>query len=275
MPISHINGHDMYWELHGEGEQTLVCMGGWGTFCRERKKDAPRIVFDRYRVLLFDYRGIGESTDSDDTPTTKLYASDVAALCDELGIDRIHVLGMVGMGACVGQELAIARPDLVMSLVMTGTWAKPDPTLADQLRLFADVHLKMGFEAFQLLAAAYSFDPGFYNQHRDRILGPDGAWGDLNGRADAHARLVEACMTHDTLGRLDQITCPTFVVHAGADPITGVRTTTPLEEGIPGAEAYNWPDLAHIIAGRENKVRFDELIGDFLGRVDAKEATRS
>lgn len=269
MPISHINGHDMYWELHGDADETLVCMGGWGTFCREGNRDVPRIVFERYRVLLFDYRGIGMSTDSDGEPSTAQYASDLAALCDELEISRLHVLGMVGMGACVGQQLALARPELVVSLAMTGTWAKPDATLADQLKLFSDVHVQMGFAAFQMLAAAYSFDPVFYSLNRDRILGPDGAWGALDGRAEAHARLVQACLGHDTLDRLSQITCPTFVVHAGADPVTGPRTTKPLEIGIPNAKGYDWPDLAHIIAGREAKVRFDQLLGDFFGSIHA------
>lgn len=264
MPISRINDHDMYWELHGDGAETVICMGGWGTFCRERIKDAPRVIFQRYRVLLFDYRGIGESTDSDAEPTTALFASDVANLCDELGILSTHVLGMVGMGACIGQELALARPDLVQSLVMTGTWAKPDPMLMDQLELFSSVHTVMGFAAFQKLAAAYSFDGEFYGQHRDRILGLDGAWADLNGRAAAHARLVQACMTHDTTARLSDIRCPTLVVHAGADPVTGPRLTRPLAAGIPGATGYEWPELAHIIAGRENKMRFDALIAEFF-----------
>jgi len=40
---------------------------------------------------------------------------------------------MVGMGACIGQELAYARPDLARSLVMTGTWAYADPIMVDQL----------------------------------------------------------------------------------------------------------------------------------------------
>ena len=30
MPIAHLNGHEMYYEVLGEGEPVL-CMGGWGT----------------------------------------------------------------------------------------------------------------------------------------------------------------------------------------------------------------------------------------------------
>ena len=268
MPSAVVNGHQMYWEVHGRGSP-VVCMGGWGTFCHGKTRDAPRVLFERHQVLIFDYRGIGASSDSDDEPSTALYARDLAALMDRLGWVRGHIVGMVGMGACVGQELAVQRPDLVRSLVMTGTWARCDTTLADQLELFRDVHLAMGFEPFQRMCAAYSFEPSFYAANRDRILGPDGAWSDLRGRADAHAKLVHACLTHDTLERLNEVSAPTLVLHAGADWITGPRTTVPVELAIPGARGVLWPELAHIIAGKESKQRFAALLSEFVSSVEA------
>ena len=140
---------------------------------------------------------------------------------------------MVGMGACVGQELAIRRPELVRSLFQTGSWAYADPALTDQLTMMRRVHQELGFEAFQMLCASLSFTPAFYDRHRDRLLGPDGAWGDLIGRADAHARLVAACLDHDTRDRLDQVRVPCFVLHAGRDPITTVDHTGLLADLLP------------------------------------------
>ena len=32
MPSVPINGHDMYYEIHGSGDPA-ICMGGWGTYC--------------------------------------------------------------------------------------------------------------------------------------------------------------------------------------------------------------------------------------------------
>lgn len=259
------NGHRMYYEVHGSGEP-LLCMGGWGTFCHGKIRDVPRSVTRDFQVIVFDYRGLGESTDdSTQAPTTKLYASDVAGLLDHLGFGAVHVLGMVGMGACIGQELAIARPDLVRSLVMTGTWAVADPMFTDQIEGLRRAHLGAGFETFQLLTASFSFTPTFYNANRDRLLGPDGAWGDLAGREEAHSRLIDACLSHDTTGRLDRIGCPTLVVHAGQDWITPARLTVPLEEGIPGAQGVHWEEIAHVIAGKEQKARFDEILTSFYG----------
>ena len=256
----------LHFEVHGDDSRDKVlCMGGWGSFCHGRCGDVPRYVQENYQVLIWDYRGVGSSTDDRSKPMSmQLLATDAAALIDHLGWDRVHVVGLVGMGACVGQELAIARPEMVRSLLMTGTWAFVDRTLRDQLELFRDTHLTMGFEAFQKFVAAFSFTGEFYDEHRDRLLGPNGAWGDLMGKADAHARLVEACLSHDTRDRLNQISCPAFVLHAGIDCVTSPRTTMPLEQGIAGCQGELWPDLAHVIAGREMKIRFDGVLKRFL-----------
>ncbi len=259
----------IYYEVNGTGEPMII-MGGWGTFCHGKLSDAPRAIVKNYQVLTLDYRGIGESTDVESTvPSTQQYADDVLRVCDELGWDTFHFLGMVGMGACVGQEIAIRAPERVRSLVMTGTWAICDKTFVDELVALRNIHLQLGFPAFQELTAAISFEPGFYQQHRERVLGPTGAWSDLDGRASAHARLIDACLAHDVTGRMGQISAPTFVVHAGSDILTGPRLTVPLEQGIPNARGHLWPELAHIVAGKEQKIEFDELLMKFLAPLTA------
>ncbi len=271
MPVLELEGRDLYYEISGEGDPALV-MGGWGTYCHGRQSTLPRAITSGYQTLIWDYPGIGSSGDRDDLPaTTARYADDLARLFDHLGWSRVHVVGLVGLGACVGQELAIARPDLVRSLVMTGTWAQPDPMFTDQLEGLRSAHLEAGFEVFQLLVASFSFTADFYNANRDRLLGSDGAWGELKGRAHAHSRLVDACLSHDALDRLHLIACPTFVLHAALDVITRPAMTQLLEDRIPNAEGETWDDLAHVIAGREQKVRFDGLLRRFLEKVESGE----
>ena len=62
MPVAQINNHQMYYEIHGEGEPA-VCMGGWGTYCHRDGRSLARGLTDHYKVLVFDYRGISESSD--------------------------------------------------------------------------------------------------------------------------------------------------------------------------------------------------------------------
>lgn len=266
MPLLEIESRKIHYEVHGEGPRALV-MGGWGTFCHGGERAVPRAVLQRHETLLFDYPGIGSSTEDPSRPlTTSWIAEDVTTVMDHLGWSNVRVIGMVGLGGCVAQELAINRPDLVSSLVMTGTWAFADPLFTDQLEGFRRAHLQAGFDAFQLLVASFAFTHEYYNNNRNRLIGPNGAWKDLRDREGAHSRLIDACLSHDTRGRLERILCPALVVHAGRDPVTRPDMTQYLEAHIPMAEGFDWPELGHVVAGRDAKIKFDKILIDFLAQ---------
>ena len=202
MPSININNHEMYYEIHGEGDPA-VCMGGWGTFCHGNEGLLARGLTDKYQVLVFDYRGIADSTDDPSIePSMRMHAEDLTGLLDHLGWSNVHLIGLVGMGCCVAQEIAINRPDLVRSMVNMGAWAYCDTYLYDQLKLFRDVHRDSGFLTFQEKVSIYSFLPEYYNENRDKLLGPNAGWKELNGNYETHARLVEACINHDVKDRL-------------------------------------------------------------------------
>lgn len=74
-----------------------------------------------YRVIAIDNRGHGASDKPHeaDVYTPELMASDAAAVLDDLGIASAHVFGY-SMGARNTAFLALARPDLVRSVVFGG-----------------------------------------------------------------------------------------------------------------------------------------------------------
>ena len=264
MPSAHINGHNMYYEIHGDGPPA-VYIGGWDTFCHGRHHYLARGMTEKYSTLLVDYRGIGESDDDlSVTPSTELYADDIAQLLDHLNLKSVYFVGLVGIGACIGQWVALKRPDLVRCMVNMGCWTYSDPMLTDQLNAFGNMHRHAGFLEFQSLVASYSFRPDYYNANRDKLLGHGGVWGNLEGHLDAHLRFIEACISHDIRPHLRDIAAPTLVIHAGQDVISGPRTTLPLEEGLPNAKGVTMPEVAHVVAGKEEKIAFCKILHDFL-----------
>ena len=74
-------------------------------------------LHDHFRIIIFDHRGTGYSSASDDPFSITLLAEDTLALMDALGISRAHILGL-SMGASVAQELALARPERVDRLIL-------------------------------------------------------------------------------------------------------------------------------------------------------------
>ena len=264
MPVENINNHQMYYEIHGEGPP-VVYVGGWDTFCHGRERYLARGILDDYSVLLVDYRGIGESDDDLSlTPSTELYADDLIALLDHLQWKEVRFVGLVGIGACIGQYVALKRPDLVRCMVNMGCWIYSDKCLTDQLNAMGLMHEHAGFLAFQELVSCLSFRPDYYEQNREKLLGPEGVWGQLNGKLAAHLRFIEACNGHDIRSELKNIHCPTLVIHAGQDIITGPRTTLPLEEGLPNATGVTMKNVAHVVAGKEEKIEFCEILFPFL-----------
>jgi pimeloyl-ACP methyl ester carboxylesterase len=264
VPTARINDHSMYYEVLGRGDPVL-CMGGWGTFCHENHDHLARGLVDRHQIILFDYRGIRESGDDPSVPSTmELHALDAIGLLDHLGVRGVHLVGLVGMGACVCQEIAIRRPDLARSMLNMGAWCSVDDFLRDQLEMFRWIHRDAGFAAFQKAVTLLSFDAEYYNANKHRLLGPDGGWKELNGRYEAHSRLIDACVGFESKSRLASIRCPSLIIHAGKDVVTAPRNTLPIEHGIRGARGVHWEDVAHVVAGREQKIRFAETLFDWL-----------
>lgn len=265
MPTARLNGHDMHYEVHGEDGPPVFVSGGWGTFCHGGIGHLPASLLTGHRLIVFDHRGLAGSTDDASVPsTTALRAEDVIALAAHLGIERAHFVGIVGIGACIFQEVALRRPALVRSLVNSGCWAKVDGYLATQMDLWLEMHEKAGFEAFQRFVVIEGFRPDYFHAMGHRLLGPDGGWKELRGNLEAHRRLTEAAKAHDTLGRLGGITAPALVFHNGQDRITGPRLTRPVQAGIPGAVGHEMPQAAHVVTGRDAKAEFSRVLGAFL-----------
>jgi pimeloyl-ACP methyl ester carboxylesterase len=91
-----------------------------------------------------------------------------------------------------------------------------------------------------------------------------GGWKELNGRYPAHARLIDACVGFESRSRLTQLQCPSLIIHAGLDVVTSPRHTRAIQDAIPGAQGLAWDDVAHVVAGREQKIRFAATLLDWL-----------
>lgn len=235
MPLTEANGVDLYYEETGDGPPLLLVLGlGANTLSWE---PLPAALAARFRVIAFDNRGAGRSAAPPGPYTTRQLADDAAALLDRLGVGRAHVFGL-SLGGMIGQELALARPDLVDRLVLLGTYARPRPAVHGpwfaawveaRERGMDPVHLS-------LLLAPWFMTPAFMSQH-DRV---EAALARLRSNpypAPAHgiAAQAAACMAHDTLDRLAGIAAPTLVLVGAEDVVAPVSCSRELVERIPGA----------------------------------------
>lgn len=89
---------------------------GW-TGVKEDWGNVPLLLAADRPVLVFDNRGMGESSIAEGNYTMEMMAKDGIALADRLGWTRHHLVG-VSMGGMIAQTFAVTAPDRVEKLVL-------------------------------------------------------------------------------------------------------------------------------------------------------------
>jgi len=126
MPYASLNGANLYYELHeavgtvgpAEGSPPVVLAHGVGGnhAIWFQQLDALRLS---HRVITFDHRGFGNSSDPQGLGRSA-HAQDLLALLDHLEIERTALIGQsMGGGTCVG-VIALAA-ERVSALVLADT----------------------------------------------------------------------------------------------------------------------------------------------------------
>jgi pimeloyl-ACP methyl ester carboxylesterase len=113
----------LHYVRRGQGEP-LVLIHPLGAELVVWEPVMERLARDR-DVIAVDLPGFGLSPALDRAPTPQLLAGTVAALMDDLGLERAHVAGN-SLGGWVALELAKAGRALsVAGLCTAGLWSKP------------------------------------------------------------------------------------------------------------------------------------------------------
>jgi len=120
-----VNGVTLAYREIGSGHPLLL-INGFASPMDTWNPPFLASLSQHFRVIIFDNRGTGYSSVSDDSFTIPLFAADTAALMDKIRIPHAHILGL-SMGASIAQELVLAHPDKVERLVLAaGTCGGPE-----------------------------------------------------------------------------------------------------------------------------------------------------
>jgi pimeloyl-ACP methyl ester carboxylesterase len=245
------------WEERGSGHPLLLIQGlGYARWSWEPVV-AP--LAERYRVLFFDNRGIGESDKPAGPYTARQMADDAVQVLDEAGAGQAHVLG-ASLGGMVAQELAVLVPARVAKLVLCCThpgvphgFPMPEQTVklfAESASLASDVALR------RFVENALGADPPagvadeLYRRRLENPLDPAG-W-----QAQAAAGIgflgVEQPIGHETL-----------IVTGTADNVVDPRNSDVLAERIAGSRVERLEGRGHLFFWEEPQ-RFVRIVEEFL-----------
>lgn len=255
----------IFYEVHGEaGDVPLVLVMGVAGSCQGWLPFQVPAFSRRRRVVIYDHRGVAESGDDGKPFTTADLARDLAAVLDAARIERADVLGAF-MGGMVAQELALAAPERVDKLVLVGTYARPDA----KRRLLLQQWKEMArADASQDLLMRNRLLWTLHEETLDDTELVDGmiAFFRRDGPAaptDVFARQCDACLGHDALDRLPDITCPVLLVCGQQDQLTPPRLHREMSERLPDGRLVTLTHAGHLVAA-ETAERFNHVVEQFL-----------
>jgi len=247
-----IRGHRCVYERIGRGPNvTLLHSVGLST--REGWRYQIDALAERFTVLSFDFRGLGQSERGTEPLGVATFADDLEALLDALGIARTAVMG-ISLGGFVAQAFALKRPDLVSALVLVSTTCR---IFAGNAARRAERNARIR-QSGMAVAADHQieshFPPVFVDAHPE-IKG----WYKAHYLAndpESYIAIMDDLGRFDTCGRLGVLRCPTLVVAgdadatsvAGREPLDSART---LHRLIPGSRlevikgANHYPQIDH------------------------------
>ncbi len=242
MPIEHINGLDLYCELHGAGEPLLLVHGYTGDITDWHFQVAE---FSRtHQVLVFDHRGHGRSTAPADRTayTIERMAADVEALAERVGFARFHLVGH-SMGGAVAQEVALRSPQRLWSLTLHDAGNRPAPRTGTFAAVIASTHRTAEEQGMAAVAELHAMLPlgNMPQSRRDEELRRL-----ANMSADAYVGAWGALENwQGSVGRARHIRVPTLVICGETDHSFLVDAARELAAEIPGAVLEMIADAGH------------------------------
>ena len=265
MPKVQANGITINYEQQGNGEPLLLIpyLAADNACYAFQVADYAK----RFTCISVDPRGAGESDKPQATYSTELFADDIAAFMQTIGLEGAHVSGL-SLGAATGLWLAAKYPQRVKSLSLHSCWPKSDAYLKAVVGGWQSTARGLDSVTEMVIQGIlpWCFTPDFYSGNPQLM---DNVAAFVRSRPkqplDAFMRQSNAVVTHDASVQLGRITAPTQITFGRHDQVTSLRFTDALTNGINGSELLVFETCSHAPI-YQSTAEFNEKTLGFLNR---------
>ena len=265
MPKVNANGITINYEQQGTGEPLVLIpyLAADNACYAFQVADYAK----NFTCISLDPRGAGESDKPTGAYSMELFADDVAAFMQAIGIERAHVSGL-SLGAATGLWLAGKYPQRVKSLSLHSGWTKSDPFLKTVVEGWRTIAKGLGSVQEMIIQGIFPwcFTPELYAAKPDYI---DQLAAFVRSRPkqpfDAFISQSAAVIAHDALGQLARIKAPTQITFGRHDMVCSTRFADAMTNGIKGSELVVFETCAHAPI-YESVAEFNEKSLAFLKR---------
>jgi pimeloyl-ACP methyl ester carboxylesterase/predicted glycosyltransferase len=269
------DGVRLFWERYGDGEETVLLLPAWSVVTSRLWKAQIPYLARHARVLTFDGRGNGRS----DRPVgveayaAGEFAQDAIAVLDANGIDRVTTVGL-SCGALWTTRLAADHPERLKAAVYVGPSVPLGAPHAERTVHAFDERLDThdGWAKYNSYYWAedyqgfleFFFSKCFNEPHSTKQIEDCVGWGLLTDPAT----LADATRgfgfggPEPFLERVDQVRCPTLVIHGDRDEIRPHASGAALAARTAG-RFVTLEGSGHIPLARD-PVKVNLLLRDFI-----------
>jgi pimeloyl-ACP methyl ester carboxylesterase len=265
-----IDGRPVNYVDIGSGpREPVVFVHGLGGQWQNWLENLPRAAQER-RVIALDLPGFGLSPMPRDEVTIPGYGRAVNALCEQLDLGVVEVVGN-SMGGYIAAEVAIQFPQRVDRLVLVSAAGISSADLAHR------PILTLGRIATAVTSWSAARDRQIASRPKARHLAlalvaryPSRLKADLayegffkgTGKPGFEDALL-ACLDYDFRDRLPEISRPTLIVWGEKDSIIPVKDAHEFERLIPDSRKVVMAETGHVSMA-ERPAAFNDLLMDFL-----------
>jgi 3-oxoadipate enol-lactonase len=238
-----IGKYDIQYLDVGEGIPVVLIHGLAGDYSAWSSQ--IQILKEHYRVIAFDNRGAGKSTQIDEPISTEDLAKDTLGLMDYLGVQSAHIVGR-SMGGAVAQHMALMSPERAKSLVLCASFAILDPLgrrVLFNMREALEWRMNWADHARHSVQNFVSAD--FFNHKQEQVKKIESLIGGETRLPACYIRQNEACQNHDTSAQLALIKQPTLIMAGTSDPICSLTATHILSSGIKDSKTILFENASH------------------------------
>ncbi|WP_329391919.1 alpha/beta hydrolase (plasmid) [Streptomyces sp. NBC_01351] len=223
----------------------VVLVHGWAHSRRAWGTVADRLIRAGHRVVLYDQRGHGASTEGRTPVSVERLGSDLAAVLAETGAREAVVVGHSG-GGFAALSYAVTSPSAgrLRGLVLLGTAAHGQDTPDSEVKMMGSPvfsrALRLPWLGRKLLGSTMGkgVDPVVLDVNRQMF-----AVTLPRVRAD----FFRCTRGWDLRGALASVTVPAVVLHGEADKVIDIELAKILAGALPGARFEPVPDAGHML----------------------------
>ena len=256
-----------YKRLGNNTEKPIVLIGGGGTTMDMWNPILLRELTSNHLVIIFDNRGVGNTTLGTENFSINQFAKDTAGFLDALNMEKADILGF-SMGSFIAQELTLKSPNRVNNLILYGSGCggkgavPPSPQALQALEVFAKKSSPTQKESDTF--ASTMFPPDWFKEnpnYENYIPFPkESVTPEMTQR---QKEAIFSWWTVGTCNALSNITQPTLVIVGTDDVWLPPANSLMIAEKIPGAWLVQIEDAGHGLMNQYPE-KFSKIVSTFL-----------